>query len=110
MQTVNVIMLLLGCTHNAHHCEPTELDHPYYASIEQCEGDIPAQEHFAENFPITVVKCLEVDKLAANEAVKIQWYFNNNGVLIASAGSAQGNDPLVSSDIQVASTNTGPQQ
>lgn len=110
MQTVNVIMLILGCAHNAQQCEPTELDQPYYTTVEQCESDIPAQEHFAEGFPITVVKCLEVEKLAANEAVKIQWHFTNNGVLIAHAGPAKDSGPLQTSDIQLASTSTGQQQ
>ena len=50
MQTVNAIMLILGCAHDAQLCEPTQLDQPYYTSVEQCEGDIPAQQHFAEGF------------------------------------------------------------
>ena len=87
MQTVNAIMLLLGCSHDAQICEPAELDQPYYETIQQCEGDIAAQRHHSgEGYPITVVKCLEVNKLPANEAVKIQWHFNENGVLIAYAG------------------------
>lgn len=85
MEIVSAVMLLLGCSHDAQICEPAELDHPYYSSIAQCESDIPAQEHFAEGFPVTIVKCIEVQGLSGNEAVKIQWQFTSKGELIADA-------------------------
>ena len=111
MQTVNAIMLILGCAHDVQLCEPTELDQPYYASIEQCESDIPAQQHFADGFPLSIVKCLEVEKLAANEAARIQWHFTKQGVLIAHATPFDGSQPLQpNKDILVASTNEVQQQ
>lgn len=105
MQTVSAIMLLLGCSHDVQICEPAELDHPYYESIAQCESDISAQEHYAEGYPLTVVKCIEVDQLSAKESVKIEWHFNTNGVLIAYAGPVQSdnlNDP--NADVQLAAS------
>ncbi len=93
MQTVYAVMLVLGCSHDVKIYEPTELINPYYPSIKECEADISAQEHFSGEYPLTIVQCLDVESLPADSLVKIQWYFDQEGLLIAKAGLIT--DPLL---------------
>lgn len=111
MQTVNAIMLLLGCSHDVQVCEPAELDQPHYENVAQCEGDIPAQRHFAEGYPLVVVKCIAVDNLPGNEAVRIQWHFDKSGVLIANANPVEElKTPETATVIQIAAHTRATQQ
>lgn len=88
MQLINAVMLLLGCSHDASACQPLEVFEPYYETVQSCETNISSQEHLSgEGYPVTVAKCIVVENLPAKEAVKINWHFNGNGVLIAYAGA-----------------------
>ena len=97
MQLINAVMLLLGCSHDASACQPLEVFEPYYENVQTCETNIATQEHLSgDGYPVTIAKCITVDNLPAKEAVKINWHFNNNGVLIAYAGPII--DPKIPAD------------
>ena len=112
MQLINAVMLILGCSHEAGACQPVEVYEPYYENAQSCEASIATQEHLSgEGFPITVAKCIAVDNLSAKEAVKIDWHFNNNGVLIAYAGPAtEPAIPLNTGDVLLATNQEAAQQ
>ena len=104
MQLINAVMLLLGCSHDVGACQPLEVFEPYYETVQSCEASISTQEHLVgEGFPVTLAKCITVDNLPAKEAVKIDWHFNNNGVLIAYAGPiTEPAIPASNGDVQLA--------
>jgi len=105
MQVINAVMLLLGCSHDAQICQPLEVAAPYYETVQTCESDVLSQEHlYGDGYPITVAKCLDVDNLPAQEAVKINWHFNDNGVLIAYAGPVEATTPATDSDVLFAAS------
>ena len=112
MQLINAVMLILGCSHEAGACQPVEVFEPYYETVQSCETSVEAQEHLSgEGYPVTIAKCIAVDNLPATEAVKIDWHFNNNGVLIAYAGPAI--EPAIPSgngDVLFAATQVATQQ
>lgn len=112
MQLINAVMLILGCSHDAGACQPLEVFEPYYETVQTCETSIATQEHLSgEGYPVTVAKCITVDNLSAKEAVKIDWHFNNNGVLIAYAGPAtEPATPLSNDDVQLAANQEAAQQ
>ena len=89
MQTIQAVMLLLGCSHDMAACEATQISAPFYHTVEQCEGDIDAQTHMAESYPIMIAKCMPMKEQRADKPVQIQWSFGNNGTLFAYAGPVQ---------------------
>lgn len=92
MQTIQAVMLLLGCSHDMAACEATEISAPFYHTVEQCENDISAQSHMADSYPVLVAKCLPVTEQRADQSVQVQWSFSKDGVLFAYAGPVQSDD------------------
>lgn len=111
MQLINAVMLILGCSHEAGACQPVEVFEPYYETVQSCETSIEAQEHLSgEGYPVTIAKCIAVDNLSAQAAVKIDWHFNNNGVLVAYAGpTTEPTNPLSNGDVQLAANQAATQ-
>lgn len=101
MQTIQAVMLLLGCSHDMAACEATEISAPFYHTVEQCENDIDAQTHMADSYPVLVAKCLTVADHQADKSVKVQWSFGQDGALFAYAGPVH-TDDLSNARIQLA--------
>lgn len=83
MEQLAAILLLLGCSDDAHSC--TELPAPSegYETGQACEAEMPrAMRAAGRNYPLILAKCVAIDPATQGE-MEIVWDVNERGELLA---------------------------
>lgn len=82
MDQIVAIMLLVGCSGDGANCREIPVPAPSYASVADCQADLPLQLRFTSTYDDRVVgSCTGVEAAALTESATIEWALSRGGDL-----------------------------